>query len=53
VPTVEEAVERLRRLRVHGPSPSAFGFRDMYTPADAGLGGAHPATSRTKARTAG
>ncbi|MEU4448369.1 DUF3291 domain-containing protein [Actinosynnema sp. NPDC050801] len=38
VPTVEEAVERLQHLRAHGPSPRAFGFRDTYTPEDAGLG---------------
>jgi Domain of unknown function (DUF3291) len=37
VPTVETAVERLQHLRTHGPSPRAFGFRDTYTPADAGL----------------
>ncbi|WP_424187826.1 DUF3291 domain-containing protein [Actinokineospora sp. G85] len=37
LPTVEEAVERLRLLRACGPSPSAFGFRDSYTAADAGL----------------
>jgi hypothetical protein len=36
VPSVEEAVERLELLRAHGPSPSAFGFRDEYTPADGG-----------------
>ncbi|MGW4399022.1 DUF3291 domain-containing protein [Amycolatopsis nivea] len=32
VPTVEEAVERLKLLREKGPSPSAFGFRDSYLP---------------------
>ncbi len=32
VPTVEEAVGRLELLREHGPSPSAFGFRDDYSP---------------------
>ncbi|HWD03306.1 MAG TPA: DUF3291 domain-containing protein [Amycolatopsis sp.] len=31
-PAVEEAVERLELLRDHGPSPSAFGFRDDYPP---------------------
>jgi hypothetical protein len=34
VPTVEEAIERLQLLRTHGPSPSAFGFKDKYTAAD-------------------
>lgn len=37
LPTVEEAVDRLERLRAHGPSPSAFGFRDTYPPEDAAL----------------
>ncbi|GAA4103401.1 DUF3291 domain-containing protein [Actinomadura miaoliensis] len=32
IPTVEEAVERLELLRGRGPSPSAFTFRDFYTP---------------------
>jgi hypothetical protein len=35
IPTVEEAVKRLELLREHGPSPSAFGFRDTYLPEDA------------------
>jgi hypothetical protein len=35
IPTVEEAIERLELLREQGPSPSAFGFRDAYTPEDA------------------
>jgi hypothetical protein len=52
IPTVEEAVERLELLRANGPSPSAFGFRDTFTAADAGLGvvttGGHD-----KAQTAG
>jgi uncharacterized protein DUF3291 len=37
IPTVEEAVERLQLLREQGPSPSAFGFREVYTAEDAGL----------------
>ena len=37
LPTVEEAVDRLERLRAHGPSPSAFGFRDTYPPEGATL----------------
>lgn len=32
IPAVEEAVDRLELLREHGPSPSAFGFRDFYPP---------------------
>jgi len=48
-PTVEEAVERLQLLRTHGPSPSAFGFRDMYTAADAGF----DAAATTKVQTTG
>jgi hypothetical protein len=35
IPTVEEAVERLVLLREQGPSPRAFGFRDLYPPEDA------------------
>jgi hypothetical protein len=35
IPTVDEAVERLELLREQGPSPSAFGFRDAYSPDDA------------------
>jgi len=35
IPSVEEAVERLRLLRDQGPSPRAFGFRDSYTPEEA------------------
>jgi hypothetical protein len=37
LPTVDEAVERLHLLRAHGPSPTAFGFRDTYHPDDATL----------------
>ena len=37
IPAVEEAIEHLELLREHGPSPSAFGFRDTYTPEDAAL----------------
>ncbi|GGM59147.1 hypothetical protein GCM10010106_01150 [Thermopolyspora flexuosa] len=32
IPTVPEAMERLRRLREEGPSPEAFTFRDFYEP---------------------
>jgi Domain of unknown function (DUF3291) len=35
IPTVDEAVERLELLRGQGPSVSAFGFRDAYSPEDA------------------
>jgi len=31
-PSVEEAVERLDRLRRDGPTPEAFGFRDRFDP---------------------
>lgn len=34
IPTVDEGVERLELLREHGSSPSAFGFRDTYSPED-------------------
>jgi hypothetical protein len=37
LPTVDEAVERLHLLRAHGPSPTAFGFRDTYHPDEAAL----------------
>ncbi|HEU5160426.1 MAG TPA: DUF3291 domain-containing protein [Streptosporangiaceae bacterium] len=32
IPSVDEAVERLRLLRADGPSPRAFTFRDFYDP---------------------
>jgi hypothetical protein len=35
LPTVAEAVDRLALLRAHGPSPSAFGFRDTCPPEEA------------------
>lgn len=31
-PTPDEAIERLEHLRAHGPSPSAFSFRDAHEP---------------------
>lgn len=31
-PSMEEAVERLMRLREHGPSPEAFTFRHAFAP---------------------
>jgi len=30
IPTLTEAVERLRRLQQRGPTPEAFGFRKLY-----------------------
>lgn len=35
IPTVAEAIERLRLLAERGPSPDAFTFRKPYPPADA------------------
>jgi hypothetical protein len=35
VPTVQEAVERLERLRAMGPTPDAFHFGAVYSPPDA------------------
>lgn len=32
LPTLEEAMDRLRRLREEGPGPEAFTFRDFYEP---------------------
>ena len=32
IPTVEEAIARLEWLRVHGPTPTAFTFRQRYEP---------------------
>lgn len=34
-PGVEEAENRLRYLREHGPTPEAFTFRDRFPPRDA------------------
>jgi len=34
VPTVAEAVERLRRLREDGPTPQAFTFKSAFPPPD-------------------
>ena len=34
-PSVEEAEDRLRYVREHGPSPEAFTFRDHFPPRDA------------------
>lgn len=35
VPTVDEALAKLARLREHGPSPEAFTFRTAFPPPDA------------------
>ncbi len=34
IPTVEEALLRLEHLRAHGPTPTAFTFRQRFEPAD-------------------
>jgi heme-degrading monooxygenase HmoA len=34
-PTVAESVDRLDRLRRHGPTPEAFTFRDRFDPPEA------------------
>jgi hypothetical protein len=33
IPSIEEAVERWTHLRDHGPSATAFGWRDVVEPA--------------------
>ena len=38
VPTVDEAVERLQRLKENGPSPAAFTFRTPFPPPDGHTG---------------
>jgi hypothetical protein len=40
IPTVEDAIARLEHLRAHGPTPTAFTFRERFEPgsAEAGLG---------------
>ena len=35
LPTVEEALEKLERLRAQGPTAEAFSFRQVYAPPDA------------------
>ena len=32
IPTLDEAVARLERLRAHGPTPDAFTFREPFDP---------------------
>ena len=34
IPTVEDAIARLEHLRAHGPSPTAFTFRQRFEPDD-------------------
>ena len=34
IPTVDEALERLEHLRSHGPTPTAFTFRQRFEPGD-------------------
>ncbi len=38
-PTIEEALDRLERLRRDGPTPSAFTFRTPFEPGASGPGG--------------
>ena len=38
IPTVVEALERLEHLKVHGPTPLAFTFRQPFPPPDGALG---------------
>jgi Domain of unknown function (DUF3291) len=35
IPTIEEAKERLERLRVHGPTAHAFTFKKRFSPDEA------------------
>ncbi|WP_306461840.1 DUF3291 domain-containing protein [Spongiactinospora gelatinilytica] len=37
IPTLEEGLERLERLRAEGPGPQAFTFRDFYEPPSAAV----------------
>ena len=32
IPSVEDALERVRRVREHGPTPDAFTFREQFAP---------------------
>ena len=34
IPSIEEAAERLERLRIDGPTPEAFTFRQRFDPPD-------------------
>src|SRR4051794_27161142 len=34
IPTVEDAIARLEHLRSHGPTPTAFTFRQRFEPGD-------------------
>ena len=50
-PTVSEAIARLKFLRLHGPTPKAFTFRQAFVPPDVpqpdapfGFGNECPAT---------
>jgi Domain of unknown function (DUF3291) len=38
IPTIDEAMDRLARLRSHGPMPDAFTFRVPFEPASASPG---------------
>jgi hypothetical protein len=37
IPTVEEAKGRLEHLREHGPTPSAFTFKERFSPGEAAV----------------
>ena len=37
LPTIEEAMEKLEQLRKHGPTPSAFSFRNPFPAPDSSL----------------
>jgi hypothetical protein len=34
IPTIEDAITRLEHLRAHGPTPTAFTFRERFEPGD-------------------
>lgn len=38
IPTVDDALARLRRLAERGPTPEAFGFKTTFPPPDAAVG---------------
>ena len=45
IPTLPEAMERLRRLRTEGPSPEAFTFKDFY---DSSVAACRPAAAEAR-----
>ena len=52
LPSVAEGMARLELLRVHGPGPDAFTFRETVPPPDAGSGGRRTSRSGGAALTA-